>query len=391
MSLQTFVFIKSQIFKVFITIALIIIKANFSSACTIFILTDGISVYFCNNEDFSNPITKIWFQPEGDGFYGCVYVGFDNGWAQGGLNTEGLSFDWVAGYQEKWERKADFKSARMNPSERMLESCSSIDEAIDFYKTYWEPVFSYAKILIADKTGTSVIIGAKDGNLNIDRAEKSWGFGYGSQALGMMLQEPVQSTVENGFKILNACHQEGKYATKYSNIFDLKNGDIFLHRIEAWHEYVELNLKTELEKGAHYYDIPQIQKQSVEEPKPLQNNMKRFLLDQYRPIRDTEPEITDKIRTFNLDLYKGKLNRDYLTSEIWNELAPKINEFGEEQTKELGEFISLILVNKELRNSGQTEYRYRMEFIKATILQCYIVDKYAKITDTYSEDAIFKE
>ena len=27
-----------------------------------------------------------------------LYVGFDNGWAQGGMNTAGLAFDWVAGY-----------------------------------------------------------------------------------------------------------------------------------------------------------------------------------------------------------------------------------------------------------------------------------------------------
>jgi hypothetical protein len=65
--------------------------------CTIFVLTDTNQALFCNNEDWSDPKTRIWFLPAGDRYYGAVNVGFDNGWAQGGLNTESLAFDWVAG------------------------------------------------------------------------------------------------------------------------------------------------------------------------------------------------------------------------------------------------------------------------------------------------------
>src|SRR5690349_5563317 len=72
------------------------------SACTIFVLMDTNRALFCNNEDWSNPKTRIWFVPATAKHYGAVYVGFDNGWAQGGLNTEGLAFDWVAGYKEVW-------------------------------------------------------------------------------------------------------------------------------------------------------------------------------------------------------------------------------------------------------------------------------------------------
>ena len=46
------------------------------SACTIFVLTDTNRALFCNNEDWSNPKTSIWFLPTGDGYYGAVYVGF---------------------------------------------------------------------------------------------------------------------------------------------------------------------------------------------------------------------------------------------------------------------------------------------------------------------------
>lgn len=45
-------------------------------ACTIFVLTDTNHALFCNNEDWSDPKTRIWFLPAGEGYFGAVYVGF---------------------------------------------------------------------------------------------------------------------------------------------------------------------------------------------------------------------------------------------------------------------------------------------------------------------------
>src|SRR5258707_413099 len=63
-----------------------------SRACTIFVLTDTNHALFCNNEDWLDLKTRIWFEPAGDGYFGAAYVGFD--WVMGGMNTEGLAFDW---------------------------------------------------------------------------------------------------------------------------------------------------------------------------------------------------------------------------------------------------------------------------------------------------------
>jgi penicillin V acylase-like amidase (Ntn superfamily) len=85
----------------FQVLAFVLAFVSFASmpvhACTIFVLTNTNRALFCNNEDWSETKTRIWFLPAGDGYYGAVYVGFDNGFAQGGLNTEGLAFDGVAG------------------------------------------------------------------------------------------------------------------------------------------------------------------------------------------------------------------------------------------------------------------------------------------------------
>src|SRR5258708_1189451 len=94
-----------------LALALIALPSAPIHACTIFALTDADHALFWNNEDWSDPKTRIWFVPGNDKHYGGVYVGFDNDFAQGGLNTEGLAFDWVAGYSETW--KPDPKIAQV--------------------------------------------------------------------------------------------------------------------------------------------------------------------------------------------------------------------------------------------------------------------------------------
>jgi hypothetical protein len=230
-------------------------------ACTIFVITDAQHILFCNSEDFSNPRTKIWFVPGVEGKHGCACVGFNDGWAQGGLNTEGLAFDWVAGYKEKWEPNPKLQPVKGNSSQRMVESCASVQEAIAFFQTHREPCFSYAKILIGDRTGESVVIGAKDGQLSIDRRSESRALGYrGQLAQDMLLQNP-RPTLTNAAKILRAAVQEGQYATKYSNVFDLKSGDIYIYRFPDQTDPVKLSLAEELKKGRHYYDIPELKDQ----------------------------------------------------------------------------------------------------------------------------------
>ncbi|MBN1807154.1 MAG: hypothetical protein JW837_18045 [Sedimentisphaerales bacterium] len=358
-------------------------------ACTIFVLTDTERALFCNNEDHSNPVTRIWFVRPGEGFYGCAYVGFDNGWAQGGLNTEGLAFDWVAGYKEKWEPSVGMKPVRGNPSERMLETCTSVKDTVNFYRKNWEPSFSYAKILVADKTGTSAVIGAKEGRLQVLYEHQSRGFGYGGRKLRNILNENTEPTVTKGFDILRTCIRNGCNATKYSNIFDLKKGEIFLFgRFSDWTKAVKLDLGMELQKPEHYYDIPRIKRQVTQAPIPLFNNMKRFLLDQYKPIPDNEPEITNQIRKMIQNALEGTMSSDDYTEELWREISPGQNEIRAE-IKRLGKFISLTLVERKT-DDKKCSYRYRLEFDNAAVLMHYILNKDNKVAFSQPEYIEYK-
>jgi len=352
------------------------------SACTIFVLTDTNRTLFCNNEDWSNPKTRIWFVPAKPGRYGTVYVGFDNGWAQGGLNTEGLTFDWVAGFKEVWN--PDPSVPRTWRNERVLETCATVEEAIAFYRDHAEASFTYAKIMLADRTGASVIIGAKDGKLQVETSKQCRGFGYGARTLDTMLAGSPEPTVANAARILRACLQQGQYATKYCNIFDLKSGDIFLLPAPAQNDEVKLNLAAELRKGAHYYDIPQIHEQLTQAPQSLLANMAGSGLDQYQAIPDKEPKVTERVRAMMQDVIDGTVHLDDFTADLWKEAAPGLKET-QAQIKSFGRFVSLTLVDRS-EEAGKRSYRYRAQFEKNTILQRFVFDEQNKLAASQTED-----
>src|SRR5262245_35150510 len=100
------------------------------------------------------------------------------------------------------------------------------------------------------------------------------GFGMrGDFAAKMVACEP-EPTLANAAAILKAARQEGKYATKYSNVFDLKSGEIFLFRFPDQNDAVRLDLAEELNKGGHLYDVPGLREQLTQKPKPLTDAMK---------------------------------------------------------------------------------------------------------------------
>jgi hypothetical protein len=353
-------------------------------ACTVFVLTDTNRVLFCNNEDWSNPKARIWFVPADTNHYGCVYVGFDEGFAQGGMNTEGLASDWVAGSKEPWNPDPALPTSAGN--RQLLESCATVEQAIAFFRGHRELGFYTARVLVADRTGASAIIGAKDGKLQVEKSNHYRGFGYGRQTLDVMLElQSSEPTVTNGVSILRACLQKGHFATKYSNVFDLKSGDIFLLPFPDRDDHqVRFNLATELKKGGHYYDMPDIHEQVVQAPRPLLANMERSLLDKYQPIPDKEPQVTAHVRAIWQDVLDDKMRAEDYTAESWKEASAN-RKLADATIKSLGRLVSLTLVDRSDEN-GKRCYRYRLEFEKNTVLQRYVFDEKSRVASGSTED-----
>ncbi len=342
-------------------------------ACTIFVLTDTNRVLFCNNEDWANPRTRIWFVPASEGRYGCAFVGFDNAWGQGGVNTEGLAYDWVNfGTNEKWEPTLGMsRAADGNATHQMLESCATVAEAVAFYRKKFEPGFISSRILIADNTGASAILGVKDGKFFVDTASECRGFGYAKRTMNDMLAVSSEPTVANGINILRACAQKGPYATKYSNVFDLKSGDIFIVRGSGPEPDAKLNLTVELKKGAHFYDIPQVREQMKGALRPI-TAMKRFVADTFEPAPDTDPKVTALFRRMLKDGARGEMRAADYAPEFWKTISGKQKQI-QAEVDALGDLLSVVPIEHSVEGSNRT-YWFRLEFTKATVLQIIMLD-----------------
>lgn len=298
------------------------------------------------------------------------------------MNTRGLACDWVGGFKEQWQSDPS-TCVRGNPTERMLESCATVEEAIAFFRRHQEPDFVRSKILVADAKGFSVIIGARDGTLQIEKADESRGFGYAFAIARDMLAKSSEATVNNGADILHACLQEGQYATKYSNIFDLRSGDIYLYQFHQKLAPVKLNLSAELNKGGHYYDMAEIHSQLAHTPRLLLVNMRPFFLDDFSPISDPTPDITQHVGFAIRSALIGRMRPEDYSTELWKAMSSAQKEI-KADLERYGDFVSIALVERRKDVAGHSD-RYRVEFQKVVLLMRYVFDNHDKIASVQSE------
>ncbi|NIM49341.1 MAG: hypothetical protein GTO22_08800 [Gemmatimonadales bacterium] len=242
-------------------------------SCTIFAASFGNTVLYGNNEDYNNPNTYYWVRPPGEGTYGGVYLGFDNFSPQGGMNERGLAFDYNA-----------LPEAPLNPHpelpdagaimRRIQQTCATVEDAIAVAKSYnWGRSLRW-QVLLADATGDAAVISAgPDGELaftrkpigdgflvstNFNRANPRNAFGDSypcwryEKAVEMLerIDEEADLTVDYFRSILDAVHIEGAVGnTLYSNVFDLRNGLIYLYHWHQFDEVAVLNVAEELAKA----------------------------------------------------------------------------------------------------------------------------------------------
>lgn len=245
-------------------------------SCTIFTVSNGETILFGNNEDYTNPKTFFWVVPAGNGNYGGVYFGFDNLWAQGGINEKGLCYDWnalPAAELNKHPERQPFVAKKIGFGAWVLNRCATVEEAIELAKKYSLGSKLKAQIHFADATGDAVVISTgPDGELaftrkpqgdgylvstNFNRANTSNAYSYPcrryDKAVEMLEKIEGQSdlTIDYAKSILDAVHVEGPESnTLYSNIFDLLNGVVYLYHWHQYDEVVTLNVADLLAGGS---------------------------------------------------------------------------------------------------------------------------------------------
>ena len=239
--------------------------------CTVFYASDDQVALGGNNEDCLNPRTEIWFLPPENGKYGVAAVGCEDYVWQGAVNDHGLFFDGtavrvVSVSQEPgkpvyngWSRNYE-----------VMTECATVDCVVQFYDRYSRgPGTPQGQWLFGDATGNSVIIEPlvdiqKDGRYQVatnffqsevppeNRTDARY------RIATEMLEGADHYSVELFRNILNATHQEGEWQTLYSTIYDLKQNIIYLYYFHDFDHVVTFNLKDELAKGVHSYDVPSL-------------------------------------------------------------------------------------------------------------------------------------
>jgi choloylglycine hydrolase len=241
-------------------------------ACTIFCAANGDTVLVGNNEDGSASFpSKMWFVPAGKFGYGRVCFGWYSQ-AQGGMNDRGLFFDWAAlpGQEIPLPQKL---SGKLPPDgcvcERVLATCATVDDVVRFCEAI-EYVGNPAHFLAVDKSGNSVVGEWIKGNFKPIRAKNKQlitNFFLTDPKVGnypcprfetvtRMLAENGEISVDRFTAILRAVAASfDGGGTKYSNIYDLGQGQVTVYGERQFDHGITIDLAEELRRGFREVDL----------------------------------------------------------------------------------------------------------------------------------------
>jgi len=239
------------------------------AACTVFCASDGDVTLAGNNEDYLNPHTRIWFVPADGGRYGVMYVGFSDGWPQGGMNDRGLFFDGLATPPRDVKRSNGKEAYRGNLARKVMRECATLDEVLALFARYDLGFMKKHQWIFCDAEGNSAIIEGdavipKKGRYQVatnfyqSRTKPEQSLCERYRIAASMLEGNRTVSVALFRRILAATHQEGRYPTVYSTIYDLKSGLVYVYHFHNFQNVVTLNLREELMKGEHTYDLPSL-------------------------------------------------------------------------------------------------------------------------------------
>src|SRR5262249_33803644 len=126
---------------------------------------------------------------------------------------------------------------------KILEECTTVDDAIGYVEKYKIPEMEDVHILFADKRGNSAVAGVYDGKLQIHKRDGQHqlltNFNLSNPSYGdeqpcprfamaeKMLSVDSSAAVDNVEKILSKTHQDK--LTVYSNIYNLSTGDVYVY------------------------------------------------------------------------------------------------------------------------------------------------------------------
>jgi len=253
-------------------VGLALVPFHLSLPCTIFSVAHGRKVLVGNNEDASYSFPdKMWFVPAIDRAHARICFGWYC-FAQGGMNDQGLFMDWAV--TPNAGKKSDKPPFEGNIVERVLANCATVEEAVTLFRKYAYPG-NDAHFLIADRAGSSVVGEWIDGQFKPVRKSGPYqlitNFLLSDPQRGnypcsrhatasKMLDNSGKVTVQDCAAMLKATSADwtdgdSRGGTKYSNVFDLANREIYVYYRRNFDKPIRINLAKELRKGLREVDL----------------------------------------------------------------------------------------------------------------------------------------
>lgn len=248
------------------SLAVVAAVARDADACTAFCARGNGHVLVGNNEDWSNPHTRVWFEPAESGRFGRMFTGFDDLRPQGGMNERGLWFD---GFATPVIGPGPSPRLPSYSGEIVLDAmahCATVDEVIALFSRYDRSFLAEAVLMFADASGDAVSI---ERNAIVRKTGRHFIQTNFHQSLrtslpdlrfttasGMLDEAGGNVSVDLFRRILEATRQTGAYPTLYSSVYDLTSRTMHLYYFHDFERMVTLDLAAELKKGKHVLEIP---------------------------------------------------------------------------------------------------------------------------------------
>lgn len=270
---------QKRIALLFVLIMMIGSGSHAALACTIFNAVGNGMILAGNNEDHDDPNAEVRFETASEGKFGKITFAFGP-FTQGGMNDHGLFFDFYAGSEIRMSPliKGQTLPSGEKPdkeptldgmyaiytqydvaSKKMLETCATLDEAINFYQKNYEGTLGYGYLMVADKTGASATITWDWEKSELRVTRKSGSFqviGVGSQYIYPRLNGGNYEVSIDYFREL--LKNTSRDDTAYSNIYDLQQGVIYVYCKHNFDKMVRFDLGQELAKGEHSFFLKDI-------------------------------------------------------------------------------------------------------------------------------------
>jgi len=255
-----------QFFTLLLTFLLSSASLN-SFACSMCKVTMNGRTYLGSNEDSWRLGSTIWFENKTFGSYGAVYVGYNDGFPQGGMNEAGVAFDGLKIYPKAVQLDPSKKTVT-NPTafvKEIMQTCQTVEDVKKYASLFNRQPFNSSVLMFSDKSGKylviepdTMIIGNDNKYIIANFCPSSTGDNqkvtFARYERGnVFLRDHINDTDSNSCVALtdtmHECRNKIGDGTMYSFVADLENGDFTLFFYHDFKNSKNFNLKTELAKG----------------------------------------------------------------------------------------------------------------------------------------------